>query len=95
MLAAFIASVCIGPAEWVGRAQDVPKFRAGVALVPITAVVRDSRGRLVRDLARTTSTILENGQPRPIVDFRSTDQAPISLALLFDTSGSMRQAHLA
>jgi Ca-activated chloride channel homolog len=94
VLATLMASVCIGPDEGVVRAQDPPKFRAGVAIVPITAVVRDSRGRLVPDLRKDNFEVLENGQPRPIVDFRSTDNAPVSLAVLFDTSGSMRQAHL-
>ena len=41
-----------------------------------------------------TSRVLENGRPRPIVEFRSTGHTPISLALLFDTSGSMRDANL-
>lgn len=70
--------------------ENRPTFRASVAIVPITAVVRDSRNRIVRDLTRDDFQVLENGTPRPIVDFRATDRAPLSLALLFDTSGSMR-----
>jgi len=64
-------------------------FTAGVALVPITAVVRDSRSRIVRDLERHDFQVLENSQPRQIVEFRSTDHGPVSLAFVFDTSGSM------
>ena len=87
---------CCGcyPPAWLLDAQEAPKFRAGVTVVPITAVVRDSRGRLIRDLSREDFEVLENGQPRPIVDFRSTAHTPISLGLLFDTSGSMRDANL-
>ena len=70
--------------------QPPPKFKAGVSVVPVTAVVRDSSGRLVRDLTRDDFQVLEDRVARPIVDFRSTDQAPISMALLLDTSGSMR-----
>ena len=74
--------------------QDAPpKFKAGVALVPITAVVRDSDGRLVGDLTRDDFEILENRQRRPIVEFRSTGNAPVSLALLFDTSSSMSDSN--
>jgi VWFA-related protein len=65
-------------------------FRTGVALVPITAVVRDSRNRIVRNLDRDDFHVLENSQPRRILDFRATDEGPVTLALLFDTSGSMR-----
>ncbi len=90
VLAIFIASVCVvGPVSSVLQGQEAPRFRAGVTVVPITAVVRDSRGRLVRDLGREDFEVLENGRPRPIVDFRSTGHTPVSLALLFDTSGSM------
>ena len=76
------------------QAQDPPpKFKAGVAIVPVAAVVRDSGKRLVRDLTRDDFQVLEDGVPRTIVDFRSTDQAPISIALLLDTSSSMRDAN--
>lgn len=76
-------------------AQDRPTFTTGVALVPITAVVRDSKSRIVRDLARDDFQVLENSQPRRILDFRATDLGPVSLAVLFDTSGSMRGPNLA
>ena len=76
------------------QGQDPPpKFKAGVAVVPVAAVVRDSGKRLVRDLTRDDFQVLEDGVPRTIVDFRSTDQAPISIALLLDTSSSMRDAN--
>jgi Ca-activated chloride channel family protein len=71
-----------------------PTFKTTVAVVPITAVVRDSRNRIVRDLTRDDFHVLENSLPRPIVDFRATDNAPVSVALLFDTSGSMRGPNL-
>jgi len=65
-------------------------FRTAVALVPISAVVRDSHNRIVRDLAQKDFHVVENSQPRRILDFRATDEAPVSLAVLLDTSGSMR-----
>lgn len=66
-----------------------PTFRSGVAVVPITAVVRDSRRRLVRDLDRQDFQVLERGVPRKIVEFNATTDGPVSVAFLFDTSGSM------
>jgi VWFA-related protein len=56
----------------------------------VTAVVRDSRGRPVRNLSRADFEVYERGRPRKIVDFKSSDQGPVSLAILFDVSGSMR-----
>ena len=76
------------------RAQDQerPTFSASVAVVPITALVRDSKNRIVRGLERADFQVLEQGQPRPIVDFKSREDAAVSVAFLFDTSGSMRVA---
>jgi Ca-activated chloride channel family protein len=69
-----------------------PTFRSSVAVVPITASVRDARNRIVRDLEREDFQVLEQGQPRRIVDFKGRNDAPVSVAFLFDTSGSMRLA---
>ena len=41
---------------------------------------------------RTTFRCFEGGKPRPIVDFGANDQAPINVAFLLDTSGSMSVA---
>jgi Ca-activated chloride channel family protein len=67
-----------------------PTFRTGVDLVSVTAVVRDRQGKPVRNLAREDFQVFERGRPRNIVDFKPSDQGPISLAILFDVSGSMR-----
>lgn len=76
------------------RAQDAqrPMFTTNVAVVPITALVRDSKNRIVRNLGRNDFQVLENGRLRPIVDFNAKDNASLSVAFLFDTSGSMRLA---
>jgi Ca-activated chloride channel family protein len=74
----------------LGAQQPRATFRTSVALVPISAVVRDSHNRIVRNLAQDDFHVLENSQPRRILDFRATDEAPVSLAVLVDTSGSMR-----
>lgn len=66
-----------------------PTFRTSVAVVPITAVVRDSRNRVVRDLERKDFQVLEQGAPRRIVEFSANEDGPVSVAFLFDTSGSM------
>ena len=79
---AALAYSCAGTASIQGR----------VTLVPITALVRDSRNRIVRNLGPEDFQVLEGGRPRPIVDFGANDKAPINVAFLFDTSGSMQVA---
>ena len=44
----------------------------------------------LRGLAREDFQVLENSQPRRILEFKATTDGPISIGLLFDTSGSMR-----
>jgi Ca-activated chloride channel family protein len=72
-------------------AQDAepPIFRSSVAVVPITAVVRDGRNRVVRHLERDDFQVLEQGAARRIVEFSASDDGPVSLAFVIDTSGSM------
>jgi len=72
-------------------AQDAPqRFTSAVDVVSVTAVVRDRRGRLVRDLDRADFTVIEGGQARPLLDVRLEAEAPVRLAVLVDVSGSMR-----
>ncbi|MEZ5286976.1 MAG: VWA domain-containing protein [Vicinamibacterales bacterium] len=63
-------------------------FKAGVDLVTVSATVRDKRGRLVTGLEAGDFEVLDRGEPRAISQFR-TERAPLSLAILFDVSGSM------
>ena len=63
-------------------------FRSSVDLVRLAAVVRDRRGRFIPSLSARDFEVLDEGKPRPIEDFRH-DAAGLSVALLFDISGSM------
>jgi VWFA-related protein len=66
-------------------------FRAAADRVLVNAVVRDRKGKLVTNLVGADFEVLDDGTHRPITDFRA-DRAPISVALLFDGSGSMQVA---
>ncbi len=74
-----------------GQPQDPAQggvFRSGVDLVSVSATVRDRRGRAVADLRATDFQVFDRGIARPIAEFR-TEAAPVSVAILFDVSGSM------
>ena len=61
-------------------------------MVRVAAVVRDAKGRFVRDLTARDFEVLDV-ETRPISNLQN-DLAGISVALLFDVSGSM-EGHLA
>ena len=68
-----------------------PTFRASADLVAVSAVVRKPNGQPVTDLKREDFELMDNGQRRTIVDFRS-EPTPVSIELLADASGSMNVA---
>ena len=72
-------------------AEKQATFRSGVDLVTVSATVRDGKGRLVKDLARKDFEVIDRGERRSINEFRS-EKAPMSVAILFDVSGSMDTA---
>lgn len=98
MLAPLTLVLAVGLGLWsaAGAGQQTPsgtaKFRSAASVVAVTAVVKDRKGRFVKDLERKDFTVTESGQQKPILDFRSESDGPIKLALLFDVSGSMRVA---
>src|SRR3954447_15477564 len=63
-------------------------FKSSVDLVRVSAVVRDRKGRFVRDLSVRDFQVLDGGENRRISEFRHDDSG-VSIALLFDISGSM------
>lgn len=84
---AMVALPLTGWAQGTAENQQAT-FRSGVDLVTVSATVRDGKGRLVKDLTKKDFEIIDRGIKRSINEFRS-DSAPLSLAILFDVSGSM------
>lgn len=89
MLLSLLPSV-VAAQQSAGEAQAAAKFKSAVDVVSVSAVVRDRKGRFVSDLAQKDFTVLEAGEPRPLLDFRAESDGPVRLALLVDVSGSMR-----
>jgi Ca-activated chloride channel homolog len=75
----------------VGVMPSGATFRTGVELVAVSAVVRDHKGRAIGNLKQSDFELLDTGEPRAITSFRA-EQAAVSVALLFDVSGSMQVA---
>lgn len=75
-------------ARQAGAQEPAATFKSGVDLVTVSAVVRDKDGRLVPSLRIQDFELLDGGESRTISDFRA-EETPVSIAILFDVSGSM------
>lgn len=64
-------------------------FRSDTRLVVCHTTVVDKSGHLVTDLAQSAFTVFENDVQQPVKSFRRED-VPVSLGLIVDNSGSMR-----
>jgi VWFA-related protein len=90
-----LALLVVMPVNTLGQGQPAPPqqptFKSGIDIVTVSATVRDRKGRLVRGLESRDFEVFDKGEPRRITDFRD-EPSPVSLAILFDISGSMRIA---
>ena len=64
-------------------------FRADTRLVVCHTTVVDKSGHLVTNLTQDAFTVMENGVPQSVKVFRRED-VPVSMGLIIDNSGSMR-----
>lgn len=85
-----LASASVVWAQEPAAQAPVATFKASVNLVPVSLVVRDKRGHLVTTLSQADFQVFDNGAPARIVNFDVAKQTPVSVAVLLDTSGSMR-----
>ena len=68
---------------------DEPVFSARSEIVVLQAVVENRRGGYVGDLTADSFPVFEDGAPQTIAFFNQQD-APVTVGLLVDSSGSMR-----
>lgn len=69
--------------------DDQATFRSDTRLVVLHASVVDNKGKLLTHLQRDAFKVYENGTPQELRIFRRED-VPVSLGLIIDNSGSMR-----
>ena len=88
LTAAMLAGVS-GQGQPTAQEDKATVFRADTRLVVLHATVVDKNGRFVTNLPKEVFTVLENGIRQEIKTFRSED-VPVSMGLIVDNSGSMR-----
>jgi Ca-activated chloride channel homolog len=69
---------------------EEPVIHLGTKLVTLTVTVTDNLGRLVTGLEKEHFEIFDN-KVKQNIEYFSTEDAPISVALVFDRSGSMKE----
>ena len=81
------------------QSAQAPTEKGSNANAPITAQVTrvnmlfsvtDKKGRFVTDLNRSDFRVFENKKPQKILEFTSETDLPLRLAILVDTSSSIR-----
>src|SRR5262245_37203731 len=87
---AVLIAVAVGAAV-VAHVPQQEGFRSATDLVPVFATVLDKNGAFVRGMKKEDFTVLDDGKPQAIVSF-SDEAQPISVAVILDTSASMRSA---
>ncbi len=73
------------------RSPEDPKYviKSDVELVLLDVSVKDRKGAFVTGLDKDNFEVFEEGRPQPITQFARVD-APVTLGLVVDSSGSMR-----
>lgn len=78
------------PATSSGEDNTPSQFSTEVTRVNMLFTVTDKHGRFVTDLKRGDFEVIENKKPQTISEFTSETDLPLRLAILVDTSNSIR-----
>ncbi len=91
--AALLVAPAIVPAQQAqnaGNDSGDAVFTSETRLVPLNVTVSDKGGHLVTNLTQSNFQVFENGVQQQIKLFKNED-VPVSMGLIIDNSGSMRE----
>jgi VWFA-related protein len=71
--------------------SDPTRITVDVTRVNLLFTVSDKKGRFVNDLSKDDFEIVEAKKPQAIVEFSAESNLPLRLAILMDTSNSIRE----
>lgn len=71
------------------KEKDDEVIKVNTEIVTLAATVTDKNGRYRSDLKRSDFIVYENGVEQKLEYFNTGDRIPMSLGIIFDTSGSM------
>jgi VWFA-related protein len=70
--------------------QEKTRITLDVSRVNMLFTVSDKKGRFVTDLAKDDFQVFEGKKPQSIIEFAAESDLPLRLAILIDTSNSIR-----
>src|SRR5436305_8776302 len=73
------------------QADEPTRIQVDVTRVPMLFTVTDKKGRFVTDLVKDDFEIFENKKRQEIAEFSSESDLPLRIAVLIDTSNSIRE----
>jgi VWFA-related protein len=73
------------------QGEEPSRFSLDVTVVNTAFLVTDRKGRFVTGLAKEDFEVLENGRPQTIQQFSAEASLPLRVAVLIDTSNSIRE----
>ena len=85
-----LLTVGVGEAE-AQKAVETPTFRTSVQMVLVPVTVTDHDGKTIEGLRADDFNVVDDRRSQKVVSF-SSDDAPCSVGLVLDISGSMRQS---
>src|SRR5205085_2225495 len=89
LLSVMTVAVSAGPGRQSGQ-TDQDTLKVNVDLVNVQVTVTDRHGRFVPDLTKQDFLLEEDGRRQEIRNFARENELPLTLALLVDTSPSVR-----
>ena len=71
--------------------QDKNRITLDVSRVNMLFTVSDKKGRFITDLTKDDFDVFESKKPQSIIEFSAESDLPLRLAILIDTSNSIRE----
>jgi len=75
----------------VNSSDDPNRITLDVTRVNMLFTVSDKKGRFVTDLTKDDFEIIESKKPQSIIEFTAETDLPLRIAILIDTSNSIRE----
>lgn len=91
LLAVLTTALPLGAQKPSEPLPEAPTIKVAVDVVNVLATVKDSKGRLIKDLTRNDFSIYEDGAGQEIKYFSREVALPLTLGILIDTSVSQER----
>src|SRR5579863_3194841 len=78
------------PAAPANEEKDANRIVLDVTRVNMLFTVSDKKGRFITDLGKSDFEVFENKKPQEVLEFTAETDLPLRLAILIDTSNSIR-----